>query len=262
MQFAPFSFLNKAVGSIPNDYKLFLNAANTVSYPTSGSFWNNISGSNSLTSTFSGSGVVFTGSNSFQFDGNDFFVTQSQNAFNVLSSTSSFSFYTVFQSTNTSNVRQVISKNQGTPPFMGWALGYNTFTGGSQGRFGLDFLGQDGGNQKRINVEFTPIIGTSSFTHVCATYDGSVNASGVILYLNGVSGSVATQVNSNNLISASNPQTNAFTYIGARDNGAGTSINTTNRFIGKIGAILIYDRKLSPTEVQNIYLNLSSSFTN
>jgi len=246
----------------PNDYKLYLNASNTISYPTSGGLWYDISGSNSLTSIFTGSDWVFTGSNSFYYDSDsDFFVTQSQTAFNVLSATSSFSVYTVFKSDNTSGVRQVISKNQGTSNFMGWALGYNTFTGASQGRFGLDFIGVDG-VQKRINVEFTPTIGTSSFTHVCATYDGSANASGVILYLDGVSGSKATQVNVNTFTSATNPKTNAYTFIGARNSTAGTSISKTNVFRGKIGAILIYDRKLTAQEVSNIYSELSSSFTN
>lgn len=249
---------------IPTDYKLYLNAADTISYPTSGGLWYNISGSNSLTSTFTGSGWVFTGSNSFQYDSDDFFVTQSQTAFDVLSATSSFSIYTVFKSNSSSGVRQVISKNQSAANYMGWALGYNTFTGGSEGRFGLDFLGVDGGSSKRINVEFTPTIGTSSFTHVCATYNGNANASGVILYLDGVSGSKATQVNVNNFNTATNPKTNAYTFIGARDaNGTpGTGLSRTNVFNGKIAAILIYDRTLSSAEVANIYSELSGSFTN
>lgn len=261
--FQPFSFFREQsyqTPSLPSGSTLYLNAASTTSYPTSGGLWYDLSGNNS---TFTGSGWVFTGSNAFQYDGTDFFVSQSQTAFNVLSSTSSFSIYAVFKSDSISGTRQVISKNQSQANFMGWALGYNTFTGASEGRFGLDFLGVDS-VLKRINVEFTPTIGTSSFVHVCATYDGSVGASGVILYYNGVSGSLATQVNSNTFTSASNPQTNAYTFIGARDNNGtpGTGLTRNNVFNGKIGAVLLYNRKLSATEVSDIYTILSSSFTN
>jgi hypothetical protein len=237
-----------------NGLQLYLNPATGSSWPGSGSILYDLSG-NGRNFRLVGS-PPFTGSNSFNYNGSNY-LTSSNAGLNVLSATSSFSIYTFFKPSTTStvtNVQQVISKNQTSPNYMGWAVGYNTFTGGSEGRWGLDFLGDDGG-LKRINVDTTTAYQTSLFVGNCITYNGNANASGVKLYFNAVSGAVATTVRSNTMTSTANPQTTAPTNVAGRD-------NSTNFYGGRIGAILMYNRELTSTEVSDIYSVLSSSFTN
>lgn len=261
MQFAPFSFLNiqQAAAGIPtNGLKFYLNAASLDSYSGSGSVWYDLSGNNynvNLQNT-----PTYSGSNSFDFNSTqaEYANLPTASALDVLSATSSFSLVTWFWPDSISGgVRQVFTKNQISANYMGWAIGYNTFTGGSEGRFGFDLIGDDGGG-KRINVEFTTgSYGLGGWRNVTATYDGSAAASGVILYQNGVSGSLATQVNSNTMTSTANTKTTSTVIVAAR-----SSNGTTQFFEGRIGSVLFYDRKLDASEVLSIYNALSSSFTN
>jgi len=258
MIFAPFSFLNQATipSEIASGSLFYVNGAIINSYPGSGSTWFDISGNNRNVSLVGG--VVASGSNSLDFSGGEYGFIPTASALDVLSATSSFSIITVFYSDVTpSGVSQVFTKNQLTPNYMGWAIGYNTFTGGSEGRFGFDFLGETAGAQKRINVEFSS---SSSFglpsrwSHFGVTYNGNANASGIKFYINGISSSAAIQYNSNNFTTAVNPKTTQEVVV------AGRAGNQT--LDGRIGALLFYDRLLSSNEMLGIYNYLSSSFTN
>ncbi len=105
------------------------------------------------------------------------------------------------------------------------------------------FVQRGAGN--RIYVTGNSSVYKQTWTHVAATYDGSLNASGVKLYINGKE--IETTIVQDNLVSTDINHTQN-SYIGV----FGSNLN---RFVGFIDEVSFWDRRLSLGEVDEIYNN-------
>jgi hypothetical protein len=251
-----------AAPSIPtNGLQFYVNASTASSYPGSGSTWYDLS-ANGYHLTMSGG--TFTGSNSIAFNGSQYAALGNNAHLDWAHPTASITLLTFYKPSSTgtiSGVRQVACKEETYvgSPIAGYGLQYNGNTGGSEGRFGNDMLGYEGGNQRRLLLETTNAYQTSVFRFNGFTYDGGLQTAGACkLYFDGVSGSVAVSTRANTLTSTATT-TNATT---AKFTLAGRNATTTDAFTGRIGAVLQYNRALSSTEITTIYNILSASFTN
>jgi hypothetical protein len=90
------------------------------------------------------------------------------------------------------------------------------------------FIGN--GAVKTITVTSIPTYSVSVWQHIAVTYDGSVNASGVNMYINGVP--VSVTINTNNL--SGTISNTAPALIGARS-------DITQNFDGKMTEVRIWD---------------------
>jgi hypothetical protein len=260
--FAGSNLVFSSAATIPtNGLQFYVNASTASSYPGSGSTWYDLS-ANGYHLTMSGG--TFTGSNSIAFNGSQYAALGNNAHLDWAHPTASITLLTFYKPSSTgtiSGVRQVACKEETYVgvPIAGYGLQYNGNTGGSEGRFGNDMLGYEGGNQRRLLLETTNAYQTSVFRFNGFTYDGGLQTAGACkLYFDGVSGSVAVSTRANTLTSTattSNATTAKFTL-------AGRNATTTDAFTGRIGAVLQYNRALSSTEITTIYNILSASFTN
>ena len=123
-------------------------------------------------------------------------------------------------------------------------IGYDVFMNSSNGTIDVNLINTISTNQ--INVQAP----ASSFTvgtwiHVFVTYDGSKNASGVTLYLDGVEASLTTQVD--NLTGTL--ATTADFMIGGRDNGASSTVNMN----GRLNDVVVADVEYTAAEVLELF---------
>jgi hypothetical protein len=97
----------------------------------------------------------------------------------------------------------------------------------------------------------------NTWTHVAETYDGSGNASGVTLYINGVS--QALSGDTSGTINASLHVTQPF-QVGGDGDGDGTADAGCCTFKGKIDDARVYNRALSAGEVTQLYNATSPNY--
>ena len=105
--------------------------------------------------------------------------------------------------------------------------------------------GIGGGSSQYNYVETSDVINTNQWSHVVATYNGNQDASGIVLYVNGVA--VNTTIISNALQSGSVSNNEPF-IIGS--NGGATFFN------GQISNLAVFNSVLTGSQVATIY-NLS-----
>jgi hypothetical protein len=106
----------------------------------------------------------------------------------------------------------------------------------------------DATNKIEVNIGASAIVANTAY-HLCAVYNGSSLASGVSLFLNGVSRSI-TVVQDN--LSANIDYSSTFCTIGGRLTSVG-AVTSGQMFNGQLDDIRIYSRELTPTEIQQLY---------
>jgi hypothetical protein len=211
---------------------LLLDAANTRSYPGTGTVWSDLSrGGNTGTLT---NGPTYSSANggSIVFDGvNNYVNITNQIQFER---TDPFSLCIWIYPTLVSNNMLINNETiQTSPtPYRGYRLSIAT-TGVIA--FSL---------RNTINTNQASILTLSSLTannwyNIVATYDGSSNTSGMKIYINGIPQSFT--IENNNLTNTT--ISNQTTWIGLR------RPTTTGPFVGRIPQASIYNRTLSASEV-------------
>jgi hypothetical protein len=206
---------------ITNGLVLCLDAANTKSYPGSGTTWTDLSGRGNNGTLVNG--VGYSGSNlgSLSFDGVNDYVNAGNNS--SLSFTNNLAIQ-VWCSSNVSdnNYRTPLMKTTNTS----WSDGYGFYQQGGNFYF---FINQWNGAH-RVSVSKT----TFSLTSFVATYDGA----NLKLYENGILRQTGSSFTSN----VSNSATNL-------EIGRGSGVNDYV-WNGNIPQVSIYNRALTASEIQ------------
>ena len=172
--------------------------------------------------------------NSLKFDGNDF-INCGNNSSLSFDRTDSFSFSAWINSSSSLFNGSIFSKFDNAT-----TTGY--FMGMNSARNNLRF-GFRKGTQYNL-IETSDVINTNQWSHVLATYNGNQDASGIVLYVNGVA--VNTTVLNNTLQSGSVSNNEPF-IIGS--NGGATF------FDGQISNAAVFNSVLTGSQVETLYNN-------
>ena len=216
---------------------LYLDAANTRSYPGSRVWFDLSRGGNNGTLT---NGPTFNGANggSIVFDGiNDYVEIQNQIQFDQ---TDPFTLSSWVKSPKVGD-NQIINNENSS--YTGYRLNINGPANIEIGLRGLFF--------DDIAIETLNSIRTNTWYHIVGTYDGTSNASGMKIYINGVEES--TNILSNSLISST--LSNQTTILGIRRISP-----PPDPFNGNIANVQIYNRALSATEILQNYNAIKGRF--
>ena len=235
---------------ITNGLVLSLDAANTKSYPGSGTTWRDLSGNNNSGSLVNGPTFSSANGGSIVFDGSNDYVNLESIRTQMLTYTSSVTFDIVFNMTQWVN-----SFYNGI-----LTLGRNPDPGGSAQTYLLIYV--DGGGSGKLTAQFgnsdgTPgsalfspsQIQTNTVYNFTTTYNNGTGS----LYQNGVL--VNTVVNSTSTLYNIN-QNNFFIGGDSRYNPG----DAGRYFNGLVYNAKIYNRALSATEVQQNYNALKSRY--
>ena len=175
-----FSFSPKVV---TDGLVLYLDAANTKSYPGSGTVWSDLSRSgNSGTLT---NGPTFNSGNggSIVFDGtNDYIQSPSNSVLNFCNATNDlpFSISTWCYINSLTNDFALYNKgDNGDGALESYASGVS-----STGKYGVTLYDTSGGNQSSAIT--TANVPTGTWVNLSHTYSGIGGNSGLILYINGI----------------------------------------------------------------------------
>jgi len=209
---------------------LYLDAANTKSYPGSGITWTDLSRSGNSSEL---KGPTFNSGNggSIVFDGtNDFVEIQNQIQFDQ---TDPFTLSSWVKSSNVSN--ELIINNENIL-YTGYRLNINV---NANIEIGLRSSISDD-----IAIETLNSINANTWYHIVGTYDGTSNVSGMKIYINGVEED--TNTISNTLTSST--LSNQRTLLGIRRLSP-----PPNPLRGNIANVQIYNRALSAQEVLQNY---------
>ncbi len=224
--------------SVTDGLVLCLDAANQKSYPGSGTNWNDLSGNgNNGTLT---NGPTFNSGNGggWVFDGVDDFISGSDVPFRF-ANTFTLDATVYFNGTDINGT--IIGKRNGSP-FNQYAISINSgnpYVGGV-GKVATFFGRADGGSTDILLNYTLPSAGIYNIV-------SSINANSQTLYVNGVA-RATTNVNiSSNTFNISGRDL----LIGATRDNAGTGI--IGPFPGNIYTTKIYNRVLSPQEIQQNY---------
>ena len=209
---------------------LYLDAANTKSYPGSGITWTDLSRSGNSSEL---NGPTFNSANggSIVFNGtNDFVEIQNQIQFDQ---TDPFTLSSWVKSSNVSN--ELIINNENIL-YTGYRLNINV---NANIEIGLrNSISDD------IAIETLNSINANTWYHIVGTYDGTSNVSGMKIYINGVEES--TNTISNTLTSST--LSNQRTLLGIRRLSP-----PPDPLRGNIANVQIYNRALSTQEVLQNY---------
>ena len=209
---------------------LYLDAANTKSYPGSGITWTDLSRSGNSSEL---KGPTFNSGNggSIVFDGtNDYVEIQNQIQFDQ---TDPFTLSSWVKSLN--GINELIINNENIL-YTGYRLNINV---NANIEIGLrNSISDD------IAIETLNRIYANTWYHIVGTYDGTRNVSGMKIYINGVEED--TNTISNTLTSST--LSNQRTLLGIRRLSP-----PPNPLRGNIANVQIYNRALSTTEIQQNY---------
>ena len=209
---------------------LYLDAANTKSYPGSGITWTDLSRSGNSSEL---KGPTFNSGNggSIVFDGtNDYVEIQNQIQFDQ---TDPFTLSSWVNSPNVSN--ELIINNENIL-YTGYRLNINV---NANIEIGLRSSISDD-----IAIETLNSINAGTWYHIVGTYDGHSNVSGMKIYINGVEEDTNTISNTLTSSTLSNQQT----LLGIR-----RPSSPPNPLRGNIANVQIYNRALSTIEITQNY---------
>jgi hypothetical protein len=160
---------------------------------------------------------------------------------NYLKSDQAFSAAAWIKTSDVTN-QNIISNADWASPFIGveWVIL-------TTGTMGIDIV-QSG--SKLIRERTTAAVNDGNWHHVAYTYDGSEDAAGLTLYIDGSAS--ATTVSFNNIDATVTSTTNL--QIGARD-------GTNQPFNGTIDEVKVYNRTLSSEQILALYNNRTNVVT-
>ncbi len=186
-------------------------------------------------------GVTGKRNYSLSFDGTDDYVSIVNESNFDFERTNAFSVCSWVNPVNDTDANHtIVAKMQDSSPFTGWELMlYDTNASDSDG-ITFSLINTWSSNVLRVDAARNEIE-TGTWQHVCATYDGSSSTSGVSIYLNGVSKTVNSVLNSlsSSILNSLNLE------IGSRQGG--------RLMKGQIDDVRIYNYALSAAQVRNVY---------
>ena len=213
-------------GLIADGLVFYLDAANSTSYPGSGNTWNDLSGSNNM-KFYSSSGYSTNANPTYDIDGGGSLVTtgifgRSINNSSISGATArTFEGWVKFNAVASNAVLSI-----------GGMVSYTLF---ELMAYQTNLINHFWGGFTKSSTVLT----TNTWYHVVITYDGTTNHN---VYVNGV------LVGTSNAIDGNNKTLNTTIspiYIGP-------AVTTTwGAFDGKIGALRIYNKALSASEILN-----------
>jgi len=129
---------------------------------------------------------------------------------------------------------------------------------GSAGRLSITMVPVLGNGTSAVNVWTDDVYPGTNWKNLTITIDGSGNASGVRMYVNGSAVNVSRS--GGTIPNMQQPNGQAISpQIGNQDNG---DIPTNDYFVGRIGRLAMYNSNATAFAVQNNYNFFSSSYTN
>jgi hypothetical protein len=220
---------------------LYLDAANTRSYPTTGTIWSDLSRNNNNGTLINGPTFNSANGGSIVFDGSNDVVDNITQSIPILYNTP-FSTSIVFRTTSVGTAHLIGNWNVLVTP--GWRIDV------SSGRIRF-FIANAGGGGSIIQTNNT-IYNNGSVYCVCCVFDGSGNVNGMRVYVNSIetTTTIAGGVSPGTLI-------NSKITLGASQ--VNTS-NFTNYLLGNIYQTKIYNRAISATEILQNYNATKSRF--
>lgn len=228
---------------------LDLDAAKKDSYPGSGTVWSDISGNGNIGTLTNGPTFNNVNGGSIVFDGSNDYVNFGQ----ILEfATGSFSLSVWMKTSyNGSAVQTIIGREKMTDPYQGYQLGFNTVTGTAPntGKIGFNIVASPGSGVQPIRIQTSNTYNDGNWKNVVATYDGSKNVTGMLIYING---SLVSTTTSDSTITATLTN-NANFEIGARD-------GIQQPFNGSVAYTSVYSRTLTANEVLQNYNALKGRF--
>jgi hypothetical protein len=226
---------------------LCLDAANRKSYPGSGTSWTDLSGNGNNGTLVNGVGYSSNNGGSLVFDGVNDYV----NCGNVLN----FNYTDVFtlsawikRSSTGTGVQNIISKQSMSSPYQGYQFGFNVNTGGSQGYLGVNTIGNYPSHAMGIQTQTT--YNDTNWHYVVATYNGNGSYTGLKLYVEGELKTSSYHYIGTSSVSFSNSKD---LQIAARD-------GVNQLFSGSIPQVFIYNKALTPQEIQQNYNALKGRY--
>ena len=171
----------------------------------------------------------------YAFDGGDYVNLTNNDNYNF-AHTDAFSLSAWINYTISNGDRHVICKALSA----GTGRGYSMFM--SDGKLAL-LLRNDWGTSNQIFVDSDNTFPVNNWMFITATYDGSVNASGVKLY---VDGEVVASAAATDALTATIAEATAPVNLGGR--------NDTPIFVGDMKDARIYNYELSPLQIERMFL--------
>jgi len=228
----------------------YVDAANSKSYAGSGTTWSDLIGNANGTLT---NGPVFSSDNGgyINLDATDDSVAFGSTASTQFNSDDPFSveYWVNLSWTDTVAFPIIAGNKDSTSPFDGWEI-YGT----ANERRRMIFSIWTAYSGQRIDVKMANPCPTNTWAHICATYDGSTNASGVKWYVDGSSVTTSTVYDSITTITACD-YSNAQMNIGARGTLTGGFLRTSS-----IATLSVYNRAITAAEVAQNYNALKNRF--
>ena len=205
---------------------LNLDAGASISYPGSGATWTDLSGNGNNGTLVNGTGYSGDNFGSIVFDGIDDYVTVS--SLPAFGDNDPITIESWVNADTTTNVYQVISTAKATTTH--WQL---SFTGDPT----YNILWTFAGTSNSVGTTTLPSVGV--WHHIVATYNGGdkTQLASWKVYVDGSSSNIQ-------LTGSTGAATNE-TTIGFRTGGT-----SPNRFDGNIAQVQIYNRALTPQEIQ------------
>ena len=221
---------------------LYLDAANTKSYPSTGIVWTDLS-KNKFTDGTLVNNPTFSSINNgyFTFNGSTQYVNCGNTSLGISAGATQITLEAWVYPVTFTSYGGIISRVGGSSPFGGWMLNVNS--DGSVNKFDL-----------AININgvwrtwvtgggtFGGTLTTSKWYHIVGTYNGST----MEMYLNGVKYNSVSYPGSIQYTSVNN------LYVGL--NGGGTYFN------GRVALTKVYNKALSTSEVLQNYNTTKSRF--
>ncbi len=169
---------------------LYLDAANTRSYPGSGTAWNDLSRSGNNGTLVNGPTFNSANLGSIVFDGtNDYSEVTSRNTNLEFQPTSGYSCMVFYKSTATSTTNGALISNMiNQSPYQGWDLWFNTSISNT---IAMHLISSWGGNAIKVAVDYNYTTYSNQWLCFGYTYDGSCptttqgTLNSVDFYLNG-----------------------------------------------------------------------------
>jgi uncharacterized repeat protein (TIGR02543 family) len=174
--------------------------------------------------------------NALNFDGTNDYVSLGNPTALSFNGATSFTIEAWIQKSNLTVQSAIVSKMFNGTPYNGYELFSD-----SGGKIGLIIVNTWSSNA--ISVVTTSAFNDTNWHHVAVSYNGSRNASGVQIYVDGVLQPLTIGLNS---LTGSTVTTSP-AYIGVRDGG---TANAASRFTGTIDEVRIWNVVRSGTEIQ------------
>jgi hypothetical protein len=215
---------------------LCLDAANPLSYPGSGTAWNDLSGQGNSGTLINGPTFNPSNGGSIVFDGVDDYTSINQTIGNSLLNGCTFSVWLYQNNSNMGGLVVNFDNQQSNPNRKGFVLRASNVVDFIYLSLGSDIIGR----------KFTTFNGVNLWSNVVGTFNGSISNNGFSIYVNGVSVD-NTDLSQGTIFSIENGGTNL--EFGRERYAAGP----TSYLNGDIATTQIYNRALSAQEVLQNY---------